>query len=256
MMETPGIHLKAPMMTLAETWRAGQGPLAWALKQTNAALRDQQAAEFAEAALTSAGLPTHPDQPKNWDSLLALFHAVTNVEPFEAVLDAGSERYSAFLPALNQLGYSDLTGINLTFSAPEDVGTIVYQHGDITKTIFADESYAFISCLSVIEHGVDIQAFLNEAARLLRPNGLLFLSFDYWESPVETNGRCAYGVPIRIFTRQCIDDMLQWAEAADLYIEGTPDFNCKDRLVHWQRFDLRYTFANLLFRKGSCSPRL
>jgi SAM-dependent methyltransferase len=220
------------------------------MKQTNAAMRDQHAAQSAETLLNRAGLRTHPDQPKNWDTFLALYHAIANSKPYEAILDAGAERYSVFLPALNQLGYSDLTGVNLTYGAPEDVNGIRFQHGDITGTGFPAQSYAFISCLSVIEHGVDIDAFLSESARLLHAGGHLFLSFDYWEDPVETNGQYAYGVPIRIFTREDINDMLRSAERSGLSISGDSDFSCKDRVVHWQRFNLRYTFANLLFRKG------
>jgi SAM-dependent methyltransferase len=241
------------MRTLATPWSSKQGPLSWVLKQTNAALRDQNAAQSAKTLLNGAGLPTHPDHPKNWDTFLALFHAIANTEPFEAILDAGAERYSVFLPALRQLGYTDLTGVNLTYGAPEDIDGIIFQHGDITGTEFPAQSYAFISCLSVIEHGVDIDAFLSESARLLRAGGHLFLSFDYWEDPVETHGQHAYGVPIRIFTRADVDDMLRSAEKFGLSISGDANFSCEDRVVHWQRFGLRYTFANILLRKAQRS---
>src|ERR1700730_12004566 len=105
---------------------------------------------------------------------------------FEPILDAGAERYSVFLPALNQLGYKDLTAMNLTFGSPEDSGGMRFQYGDITSTGFSDQSYAFVACLSVIEHGVEIESFMTEAARLLKRGGCLFLSFDYWNDPVET----------------------------------------------------------------------
>jgi SAM-dependent methyltransferase len=240
-----------PVKTPSAAWLGDAGPRDWALKQTNAALRDHAATCSAEALLSRAGLPKHPDQPKNWDTFLALFHAMTDIGPAEAILDAGAERYSVFLPALAKLGYSDLTGINLTFGAPRKIDGITFQYGDVTDTGLASQSYAFISCLSVIEHGVDTDAFLREQARLLRPGGRLLLSFDYWDEPVQTRGQEAYGVPIRIFTRRDIDAMLVYAATQGLVIEGAADFSCQDRVVHWQRFDLRYTFANLLLRKVS-----
>jgi SAM-dependent methyltransferase len=240
-----------PMNTHGSVWRGDERLSVWALNQTNTALRDDAATRSAEALLRSAGLPTHPDRTKNWDTFLALYHAMTHVEPFEAILDAGAERYSAFLPALSRCGYRDLTAINLTFGAPQKADGITFRNGDITRTGMASQSYAFIACLSVIEHDVDIAAFLQESARLLVPGGRLFLSFDYWEEPVDTRGQHAYGVPIRIFTRRDIDEMLGWAAKAGLSIEGAADFSCKDRVVHWQRFDLRYTFANLLLRRES-----
>jgi len=243
------------MNTLANIWRQDEELCVWALKQTNAALRDDAATHSAQELLHKAGLPTHPDQPKNWDTFLALYHAIADVEPSEAILDAGAERYSAFLPALARFGYNNLTGVNLSFGVREKISGITFRHGDITRTGLASRSYAFISCLSVIEHGVDVEAFLQECARLLCPGGRVFLSFDYWDEPVDTRGQQAYGAPIRVFTHDDIDKMLCWAAKAGLFIEGASDFGCKDRVVHWHRFDLRYTFANLLLRRGSDPAR-
>ena len=239
------------MNTLAKIWQLDEELGVWAKSQTNTALRDNAAVRLAQGLLHKAGLPTHPDQPKNWDTFLALYHALADVEPSEAILDAGAERYSAFLPALSRSGYTNLTAVNLSFGAEEEVNGITFRHGDITRSGLASGSYAFISCLSVIEHGVDVEAFLKECERLLCPGGRVFLSFDYWEQPIDTRGQEAYGAPIQVFTRNDIDKILRWAEEVGLLIEGTPDFRCQDRVVHWQRFDLHYTFANLLLRRGS-----
>lgn len=221
----------------------------WVCRQTNSALRDEAAWRLAQSMLSAAGLPVHNDAPKNWDTFLALFHASSSLRDSDAVLDAGAERYSAFLPALRSLGYVNLTGVNLTFPCSEEIGGIRYQGGDITRTAFPDGSLAFIACLSVIEHGVDTEKFLTESARILAEGGRLFVSFDYWETPVETRGQQAYGGPIRIFTRRDVDDLLAQAEHCGLHLDSVPDFSCQDRVVHWRRFDLRYTFANLLLAK-------
>lgn len=237
------------MTPMAEAWLDNEGLRAWAFGQTNAALRDAAASRTAADFLAQAGLPAHPDQPKNWDSCLAVFHAARLAAADQPILDAGAERYSSFLPALSWLGYQDLTGVNLTLGAPETVNGAVLRHGDITATGFADRSFSFIACLSVIEHGVDVAAFLREAGRLLRPGGALFMSFDYWSDPVDTGGQIAYGVPIRIFGRSDITEMIAWAADMGMRIIGPADFTCADRVVCWQRFGLRYTFANLLLRK-------
>ena len=231
-------------------WFLDEAACGWALGQTNRALADRATALAAEQMLSDAGLPTHPDRLKNWDGFLALFHAVSRVGPLEPVLDAGAERYSNFLPALRRLGYQDLTGLNLAFDAPFQHDGIQYQPGDITRTGFPDGSFAAIASLSVIEHGVDVAAFLAEAARLLRPGGTLFLSFDYWITPVATGGRQAYGVPIRIFSLNDVSAMIASAWRLGLVLDDAADFTCREQAVHWQRFDLRYTFANLLLRKA------
>jgi SAM-dependent methyltransferase len=223
--------------------------LMFAGEQTNAALRVESDVGRATIALRRAGLPCHPDGPKNWDGFLAIFHALANCDPDGAVLDAGAERYSAFLPTLRELGFTNLTGINLTFTAPIRDNGVTLLPGDITVAPFPDQSFNYIACLSVIEHGVDVAAFLREQARLLKPGGHLFVSFDYWEDAIETNGQTAYGVPIRIFTRDDAQVMIAQAAELGLRMHGTAELGCVDRVVHWQRFGLRYSFANLLFER-------
>lgn len=239
------------MNPLAARWADTPGAARFAFGQTNRALRDRAAMATADAFLAAAGLPGHPDRRKNWDTYLALFHAATSVAEGEAVLDAGAERYSAFLPSLRAAGYTRLTGINLTFGAPDIAGGITYRYGDVTATGFDDASFGFIACLSVIEHGVDPAAFLAEASRLLVPRGTLFISMDYWEDPVDTAGREAYGVPVRLFTRGDLDAIIDRAAAVGLRPEQDHDYACGDRVIHWAAQDLRYTFANLLLRRDA-----
>ena len=233
----------------ADQWLADGAGLAWAFSQTNAALRTASDALASQALLRRGGLPAHPDSVKSWDTCLALVHAVTMVDVQTPVLDAGAERYSTFLPALERLGYSCLTGINLAFTEPQSLGAIRLEHGDVTRTRYPDGAFGFIACLSVIEHGVDLDLFFAEAARLLRPGGGLFVSFDYWASGCDTRGQSAYGVPIRIFDHHDVSVMLDLAGKSGLFLEGGCDFGCDEQVVHWQRFGLRYTFANLLLRK-------
>ncbi len=236
-------------IALLPAWLADPDTRAWVREQTSAALRDEAAVALAAALLAEAGLPLHPDGAKNWDSFLALFHALDSEALDTPVLDAGAERYSMFLPALARLGARDLTAINLVFGAPERSGGIVFQQGDVTRSGLPAGRFGFVACLSVIEHGVDAAAFFRETARLLRPGGRAFVSFDYWEEPVDTGGQHAYGVPIRIFTRADVVAMQRDAAACGLAVEGARDFGCDQRVAHWRRYGLAYTFANLLLRK-------
>ena len=232
-------------------WSPGPATFRWAKGQTNAALRDASDIERAARELAAAGLPPHPDRPKCWDGFLATLHATTTTPRDMPVLDAGAERYSTFLPGLRRLGFSDLTGINTAFTAEEVVDRIRYRPGDVTGSDLADASFGFIACLSVVEHGVDMPAFLREQARLLRPGGHLFVSCDYWETPIDTAGLHAYGVPVRILTRVDLDAAIAVAEAAGLRLVGPSNLGCAEKVVCWERFGLRYTFANLLWRRDN-----
>lgn len=53
---------------------------------------------------------------------------------------------------------------------------------------FPDESFNTATCLSVIEHDVELTAFAKEAYRVLKPNGLLLVTFDFWPFPKPQGG--------------------------------------------------------------------
>ncbi len=220
----------------------------WAAGQTNAALRGASEIEQAAGMMDAIGLPPHPDRPKCWDSFLATMHAAVTTARDTPVLDAGAERYSTFLPGLRRLGFTDLTGINTAFTAETAADGIRLRPGDITGSDLPDARFGFIACLSVIEHGVDLTAFLHEQARLLRPGGHLFVSCDYWETPIDTSGLSAYGAPVHIFTRPELEAIIAVADTVGLQLVGASDFTCAERAVSWQRFRLRYTFANMLWQ--------
>jgi len=206
-----------------------------------------------EAAVTEAralGLPLHQDPPKNWDSLVALRAILEHTTPAARVLDAGAATYSAILPWLAAYGYRDLVGINLVFQKPLRVGPIVYEHGDITKTGYPDGSFAAITSLSVIEHNVDVSAFLREAARLLAPGGVLVVSTDYFDPAIDTGGAVAYGGPVKVFCAADLKRLLDEARGLGLVPTSEPiDVSCAEKCVTWSRFGLAFTFVVLTLQK-------
>jgi SAM-dependent methyltransferase len=124
--------------------------------------------------------------------------------------------YSVLLPWLSLYGYRNLIGINLTFGKKVRRGPIRYEYGDITKTRFPAASFDAIACLSVIEHGVDVDLYFREMSRLLKPGALLITSTDYYDSPVETFGLKAFGVPIHVFGPKEIVQALETASSHGL----------------------------------------
>jgi SAM-dependent methyltransferase len=216
----------------------------------NAVLKNRSQYEECQEVLHRRGLPIHVDPAKNWDSLACL-NILENEKPVKEnkVLDAGGEYYSSFLPQLAMLGFIDLTCINILFEKTERRGHVLYQRGDITHTAFADEYFDFIACLSVIEHGVNIERYFCEMSRILQNGGLLFTSTDYWQDPLEVQGKMAYGVPIKIFSRDDIVRFIDIARSFGLRLVGTLDLECEELAVNWKEFDLNYTFIYFLLRK-------
>jgi SAM-dependent methyltransferase len=222
---------------------------AWIAGQTNRALRTAGDVARAREATAKARLPFPPEPLKTWDNYIALYHTLRTTECDSPVLDAGTgaARQSAYLPGLRTLGYTDLTGINIVWHDVEIVDGIVYRPGDVTRTEFPASQFGFVACLSVIEHGVDWRKFYQEMSRIIRPEGRLFVSMDYWQDPVDTKGREAFGVPVKIFEREEISQMVDHAASVGLAVEGEIGLECEELVVSW--LGLSYTFLNLLFRR-------
>jgi len=211
-------------------------------------------AQAAHAAIADAGLHPHADEPKNWDALVALGLILDRFPTTARVLDAGSTQYSRLLPWLYLYGFRRLHGVDLVYDGPREVGPIRYEQMDLTATTFEAASFDAIACLSVIEHGVSIEAYLREARRLLRPGGLLITSTDFWCEPVDAGSREAYGVPARIFTPADIAGWVARARMLGLRLTGRLDLHCEERVVHWERMGIEFTFATLVLERTEPWP--
>lgn len=215
----------------------------------NSVLLDMTQVRESVARVRSIGLPLVDDLPKNWDCLAALDVVRRHVPPGGKVFDAGGETYSMILPWLYYYGYRDLTAGNLVYDRPMHRASIRYQHADITRTDFAAERFDAITCLSVVEHGVDLAAYFAEMARLLVPGGHLVTSTDYFDAPTDCRGQQAYGTAVRVFDRAQIEQAIRLAGTYGLELTGPLDLTAKDRVVHWREVDLRYTFLVFTLRK-------
>ena len=165
----------------------------------------------------------YPDLVKSWDVLRTIEAVSASVKPDDPVLDLGSVA-SAVLPGLHALGYRKLTGIDLDERVrgmfhSEDIEYVVE---DLTSTGRPDGSFAAITAISVIEHGVEDEALLSEIARLLRPDGLFVFSTDYWPAKVETDGLQLFGLPWRIFSAEEVEALLDRARGFGLAPASDP----------------------------------
>jgi SAM-dependent methyltransferase len=223
----------------------------WVSDQTNSALQGQSDVISACNKLSRQHLILHPDNNKNWDSFLAIYHAAMTTDTDDPILDAGAGDESAFLPSLKQLGFYNLLGINLDRKDDYKAGVrggIRYAYGDITSTPFPNEIFPFIACLSVIEHGVDVRAFLLEMSRILAFGGHLFISFDYWDEKIDTAGLITHDAVINIFSEDEVNRLLAFASTCGLCLIGEPWRPiCRDRVINWA--GRGYTFGNVLLRK-------
>lgn len=213
-------------------------------------LASSAAVRAATDEVSRLGLPPHGEPAKNWDTLAALDQILRSTTRRARVFDAGGEFYSRILPWLGLYGYTRLVAGNLDFTGTEYRGAIRYEPMDLTRTPFTTGTVDAVTCLSVIEHGVDLDAYFREMARVLRPGGLLITSADFWNVPVDTRGQTAHGVPIRILGPADVEAALAAAARHGLHPVEPLDLTVGEPAVHWARYDLRYTFVLFTLRKG------
>lgn len=200
-------------------------------------------------SVQNLGLPPHGDDPKNWDSLAALNCILQRTNRNANILDAGAELYSMILNWLFLYGYRNLFGVNLVFEKPIKRGSIRYSYADITASHFEDCTFDAITSLSVIEHGVDLDLYFKEMSRILKLNGILITSTDYFDVPPNTRDKNAYGGPVHIFSKEDVNRALELAGNHGFRLTSLLDLNCDKKAVRWDRLDLEFTYIFFTLEK-------
>ncbi len=143
---------------------------------------------------TGNALP-EPDPAKRWDAanVAALAQDLPRSAP---VLDCGAFMSSS-TTTLAALGFRHVHGIDI--AAPV-VAQPLARHAlctvqDMQATAYDDESFELVVSASTIEHGVSWERFLQEAKRLLRPGGLLYVSTDLVPDEADVSHVRAFGLP-------------------------------------------------------------
>lgn len=202
-----------------------------------------------DAAVRSLGF-AHRERVKSWDLHKSLHYLLRSVlERDSRILDAGSAG-SPILGLLRDRGYTSLFGCDLVAAARPTAAGIRFARADLLRLPFPAGRFDAVTCLSVIEHGVDPEAFAAEMARILRAGGHLLVSTDYDERGLSTAGvdrAHTFGLPWTVFSRGQIEDFLRTARGHGLVLHEPMRWRTHGRPVRWN--GLRYTFVHMVLRR-------
>ena len=85
---------------------------------------------------------------------------------------------------------------------------------------------------------------------MLKPGGLLVTSTDFFETPTDTRGQHAYGVPVHVFDKTEFLAAVATAQERGLKLTGPLDLSSNERVVRWDQYGLDYTFAVFVNDQG------
>lgn len=225
--------------------------------------------------LNSLNLPPHPHKIKSWDTWKILNFINQNGDKASYILDVGCNG-SPILPLLHKLGFENLYGCDVDlrvrkrrllrriknralFTDPDEILNQMLENKNnffnlsvenLEQTNFDANMFDFISSLSVIEHGVDIEKYFLEMNRILKTGGFLLTSTDYWPEKIETSSN-VYNRPEKdkIFDKNEIFNVLKIAEKHDFELYESIDFGHRDKVMRWKKTGKEYTFIFFCLKK-------
>jgi len=139
----------------------------------------RNAGEVDEAVLEIARRrwPLHKwNRYKNWDSTFLDFEGVSTI------LDVGCRTSHPLEIAsfLKVQGRKVGVDIEATYDGWEIPDGCEFVLAPAEALPFHDATFDMVTCISVIEHGVDIPRFVKEMHRVLNPGGRFVITFDFW----------------------------------------------------------------------------
>lgn len=199
------------------------------------------------------GLPSHHDPQKNWDCLKCLHFALSHKKLNLPILDVGSSR-SVINRWMSMMGFQNLYACDLLAKDPSyfEPYNIQFSVQDLTKTRYESKFFNTITSISVIEHNIDLVAYLEEMARLLRPGGLLLTSTDYWSEPIDCGGIYPYGPDggeMKVFDPNGIREFVRLGEELGFKLTAPLELDTNEQAIHWERVDRSYTFMFIAMRR-------
>jgi SAM-dependent methyltransferase len=240
----------------------------------NSVLRTSSEVKDAVNSLYSMGLFPHHGRSKSWDTY-KMISIINSSDRSSYILDAGCNG-SPILPMLKRLGFKNLYGCDLILKTKypvrlmklvcsfykKEYGPIIEMYEDkalnlsiqnLEETSFEDNTFDYITSLSVIEHGLNLRRYFKEMSRILKKGGMLLTSTDYWPVKIVNKTSTKHNSknsPDSVFSKEEIEkEVINIAGQNSFTLTEPINFEHKDKVIHWKATGLEYTFIFFALRK-------
>lgn len=215
----------------------------------NEFLQSRQQIDNATGALKSNGFETHPISCKDWELFL-----ITNALENGDLLEMGADGSRVLHNAIKKGITGAKVGIDLKeVTADNRAEGADYFVDDLMDTKFDDEEFDTIVSQSTIEHEVDLDDFVKEVNRLLKPGGRAIVSFDYWPSKVNTDEIRLYGLKWNILSATDVLYLVNAFKLVGINLTSEIDWSTRIPVItpkYCSPASVSYTFGILEFKKG------
>ncbi len=207
----------------------------------NKFLKTRQEIDDCTKYLQDNGLNESGLSCKNWDA--------ANVLPYLRdgnILDMGSSGSIILENAVRKNLKGIKNGIDLAYKENYSENGVDYISGDLMDTPFPDETFDFVSCLSVVEHQVDFEKLAKECSRVMKSGAHLFISCDYWQPKPDTSKMKLYSLDWNILDHNDLVELIIKFAENGLAITSPIDWTLQDAVINDKYCspakDVSYTF--------------
>lgn len=179
-----------------------------------------------------------------------------NVEPGAHILDAGSgiTFFPFFLNSAYKVTCVDQDDYECNYAKinVNQKTNVAFKRTSLTQIPYPDNSFDAIYCISVLEHTGEYEVIVNEFFRLLKPNGLLVVTFDLSldGSDQGLNSNAAQGLIGSIGKRMNLEynssDLIHDLKSHDRYTTSYVKMSNKGHLLPWPERTLKSTVKNFV----------
>jgi ubiquinone/menaquinone biosynthesis C-methylase UbiE len=182
-----------------------------------------------------------------------------NISNDATMLDAGSgvTFFPFFMSSKYKLTCIDRDDYSEIFNnINKNQGTNVYFKKTTLQNIsLPDNTFDAIYCISVLEHTKDYVSILNEFRRILKPNGLIVITFDIsldtnkWGIDRDTSIALIDTISKFFGLEYTPMNLINDLEKKDIYTTGYVQKYKSHKLLPWPKYSVKNIITNLLLKR-------